>query len=207
MKEPKEDIRAKIYRENAEGPKPRNKAFQQHFKDFTPVRTVNENGKVRIKHIYTGEYYCQNLNGKQRILLRIVMSVSWLFAVVIFLVCASVNLEINRKWYVVLGQAGALTSLGWCAYRLFLYLTAPAKMTVGDWHSGPRGVKRSSLCCAGFLLLTAVLTVISTISSSSNWGNGLLCSLGYIICSGIMFLANRLETKVCYTKIPSEYDC
>lgn len=207
MRETEEDIRTKIYRESEECPKPCNRAYRRYFRDFTVIRSVGENGKVRIKHVYTGEYYYQDLNRRQKIFLRIGLILLWLTAVTVFVACASVKLEINRIWYVVLGQAGMLVSLGWYAFRMILYLTAPAKMTAGDWRSGPRGVKRSGFCAAICCFLAGVLTITATSLSASSEETGVLCGIGCMICGGMMILAYRLEANVTYVKTFDESAC
>lgn len=198
MREPKEDVRTKIYRETENGCKHGNRAYQRYFRDFVVVRSIDGKGKFRVKHVYTGVYYSQDLPHSQKVLLRIGLILLWLAAATVFAASACAKLEINRVWYVALGQAGMLLSLGWYAFRMILYLTAPEKMTVGDWQSGPRGVKRNGLCAAIICAVTALLTAVAAgLNTASGW-SGMICAAGCVICGGMMFMAYRIEARVNY---------
>lgn len=199
MTELEEDVRAKIYRENEDGCKPGNRAYQRYFKDFTVVRIVGKNGKPHLEHVYKGAYYKQDLCRRQKMLLRIGLIFLWVAAVMIFVICASAKLEVNRVWYVALGQAGMLLSLGWYAFCMVLYLTAPENMTEGDWKGGPKGVRKSSFSTAVLSFVAALLTLAAIVLNDACKGTEVLCVVGYTVCGGMMLLAYHLERGVDYT--------
>ena len=178
-------------------------SYRRHFEGYTEYEDTNENGKTVIRRVYVGDYYRQNLPRSKRIVLRLTYIALWLLTAVVFFFCASREIGANMTWYVAAAQFAVLVGLGWMLLALFGYLTAPRDMTIGDWKSTSRSLRRGSIVAALAVELTALLTLLHLLIYGENWGLHLLCVLGYVLSGGMAVVTNRLEANAPYLVFPS----
>ena len=180
-------------------------AYHRHFEGYSEFYQVDpDSGKAGIKRVYTGEYYIRDMDRTQRILLRLTLTLTWLGACVVFLLCASRPVSSNSNWYVAAAQVGCIVGLVWAAIGLANCWTVPVKMTVGDWRSSSERLRNGSVCAAVFFAVCAAATLLDYFLGDKGTGTHFICSAGFLLCCGFMILVYRLESKARYKKEQSE---
>ena len=132
-------------------------AYHRHFEGWSEFEEQKTNGKVKIRRVYTGAWYRQDLSDRGRILLKLLFSILFVFAVVLFIFCSTQYVGSNQCWYVAITQAGAIVGLVWMGIGLFNYLTAKKSMTIAEYRSSSGTLKVGSMiaaisCTAAILL-------------------------------------------------------
>ena len=196
-------LRERIIREDGLSHGYHSRAYHRHFEGYRETEVTDAKGRTRIRRDYTGEWYSQDLSRGKRIALRIMLAALWALTAAVFVLTASRATHANTLWYVAISEFGCVAGFLWTAVSLALYLTAPAKMTIGDYRSASKGVLRGSLCIAGFSLLTMILTALHAISGSETWKAELLCCAGFLAAAALAVFMNRLEANVPYIQTPS----
>lgn len=177
-------------------------AYHRFFEDYSEYYERDEQGKLQLKRVYTGEYYCRELSKKQCLTLKLALGLIWLLTVAIFIFCASRPYAANSSWYVVAVQVGGIVGLVWMAFGLFNYFTVPQKMTVGDWKSASEKLKNGSICTAIFSSLSVIMTLLHRCLNDGG-STYVICVVGFAVCCGLAVLENRLENRTPYRRIPS----
>lgn len=195
-------IRERIIREDGLSHGYHSRAYHRHFEGYRETEITDAKGRTRIRRDYVGEWYSQDLSRGKRVALKFLLAGLWVLTTAVFVFTASRATYANASWYVTIGEFGSVAGFLWTVVSLVLYLTAPAKMTIGDYRSASKGVLRGSLCIAGFSLLTALLTALHAIFGSETWTAELLCCVGFLAAAALAVFMNRLEANVPYLRTP-----
>lgn len=196
-------LRARIIREDGLSHGYHSRAYHRHFEGYRETEIIDAKGRTRIKRDYVGEWYSQDLTCGKRIALKITLAALWALTAAVFLFTASRTTRANASWYVTISEFGVVAGFLWTIVSLVLYLTAPEKMTIGDYRSASKGVLRGSLCIAGFSLLTMLLTALHALLGSGTWTGELLCCVGFLTATALAVFMNRLEANVPYIRTSS----
>ena len=199
-------LRERIIREDGLSHGYHSRAYHRHFEGYRETEVTDAKGRTRIRRDYVGEWYSRDLDRGKRVALKLILAVLWALTAAVFVFTASRATYANAAWYVTIGEFGVVAGFLWTFVSLALYLTAPAKMTIGEYRSASKGVLRGSLCIAGFSLLTALLTALHAILGSETWNAELLCCVGFSAAAALAVLMNRLEANVPYIRTPSTVD-
>ena len=189
--------------ESATGRQYRSRAFNKYFEGYVEYREPDVNGRMRIKRVYRGLYYIQDLNIQRRILLRILYVTLFVACAALFVYCASRRMDCNTYWYVAAGQCLCMIGLVWAAYALCNYLFAPQRMTIGAWRSAVRSLQRASLFMAAATAITALMTLLYFILHRADALAHLYNIGGYLLCTGLMLSLFFIERRVPYQTVQS----
>ena len=195
-------LRERIIREDGLSHGYHSRAYHRHFEGYRETEVTDARGRTRIRRDYVGEWYSQDLSRGRRIGLKIALTALWALTVAVFVFTAARATYANASWYVAVSEFGAVAGFLWTLVSLILYLTAPVKMTVGDYRSASKGVLRGSICIAGFSILTTLLTALHAVLGSETWAAELLCCAGFLAAAALAVLMNRLEANVPYVRTP-----
>jgi len=181
------------------------KAYHKFFEGYTEVRVPRSNGKgTRIKRIYTGEYYRQDLSVRNRVLIRLLYVVFFLCASLLFVSGAVEQFAGNSTWYVNLPEAASVFFLFWILIAFIEYLPAGRDMTIAEYRSSSRSLLKASIGAAICLGVTALATLLFLVLNSfTALLPGIVCIGKYISGSLMMLVLNRLEMKLKYQIIPN----
>ena len=196
-------LRERIIREDGLSHGYHSRSYHRHFEGYRETEIIDSKGRTRIRRDYVGEWYSQDLSRGKRIALKITLAALWALTAAVFVFTASRATHANASWYVTVSEFGVVAGFLWTIVSLVLYLTAPAKMTIGDYRSASKGVLRGSLCIAGFSLLTMLLTALHAVLGSETWTGELLCCVGFFAAMALAVFMNRLEANVPYIRTPS----
>ena len=196
-------LRERIIREDGLSHGYHSRAYHRHFEGYLETEITDVKGRTRIRRDYVGEWYSQNLSRGKRIALKTSLAALWALTAAVFFFTATRGTRANASWYMAISEFGVVAGFLWTFVSLVLYLTAPVKMTIGDYRSASKGVLRGSLCIAGFSILTTLLTALHAILGSETWAAELLCCAGFLAAAALAVLMNRLEANVPYIRTPS----
>jgi hypothetical protein len=181
------------------------KAYHRFFEGYAEISVPKADGRgYRIQHIYTGNYYRQDLTTGQRILLRGLYVALFLGTVYLFVSSAILPLASNSTWYVVLTQVVSIPFLFWILIAFFSYLPAGRDLTIAEYRSSSLALPKATLGAAISLSLAAfAMLVFLLLNPSGEYLVELLCAVKYL-AGGLLALAmNRVEIKVNYLIVPS----
>jgi hypothetical protein len=182
------------------------RAYHRHFEGYTEFLVARSNGKgTRIKRIYTGNYYRQDLFRLQRVLIRFLYLILFAGAVALYISSAILPLTGNSTWYVVLPEAFCLPFLFWIIIAFLFYMPAETDMTIADYRSSSQSLRKAALGAAISLGVTAIAALIFSLMHPFDEPTAeLLCAAKYLACGLILFAINRIERKIKYLIIPSQ---
>jgi hypothetical protein len=180
-------------------------AYHRYFEDWSEFEEQKTNGKVRIRRVYTGVWYQQDLSYRRRVLLKLLFSTLFVFAAVLFIICSVQNVGSNHCWYVAITQAGAIVGLVWMGIGLFNYLTAKKSMTIAKYRSSSGSLSIGSflaaICFTAAMLMTLLFVLLQP--KENMFGTEVMCAAGYLVCGVAVFTVNRIERKIRYLETPS----
>jgi hypothetical protein len=160
---------------------------------------------VRIRRVYTGAWYRQDLSDRRRILLKLLFSTLFVFAAVLFIICSAQYVGSNQCWYVALTQAGGIVGLVWMGIGLFNFLTAKKNMTIAEYRSSSGTLRIGSMIAAISFAAAMLMTLLFVLLQHTEImvGREVMCAAGYLICGVAVFTVNRIERKIRYIETPS----
>lgn len=174
------------------------KAYHRHFEGYTEVETTNEKGKTVIQRVYVGDYYRLDLPKGKRILLRLTYAALILCIGVLFWLAASRPVGANMTWYLAVVQMVGVCLVGLLGVNLVSHCTAPRDMTIGDWKSASKKLRKNAVYTALSMELLAFLTLLHVILTGENWPVHLLCVGLYVLAGLGAVVLNRLEANAPY---------
>ncbi len=180
-------------------------AYHRHFEGWSEYKEQNSSGKVRIRRVYTGAWYRQDLSDRRRIFYKLLFSALFVFAAVLFIICSAQYAGSNQCWYVAMTQAGAIVGLVWMGIGLFNYLTAKKSMTIADYRSSSGTLRIGSMIAALSFAAAMLMTLLFVFLQHTEImvGREVMCAAGYLICGVAVFTVNRIERKIRYIETPS----
>jgi len=180
-------------------------AYHRHFEGWSEFEEQQTNGKVRIRRVYTGAWYRQDLSSRRRILLKLLFSTLFVFAAALFIICSAQYVGSNQCWYVVITQAGAIVGIVWMGIGLFNYLTAKKNMTIAEYRSSSGTLRVGSMIAAISFAAAMLMTLLFVLLQHTEImvGREVMCAAGYLICGVAVFTVNRIESKIRYLETPS----
>lgn len=181
-------------------------AYHRHFEGWSEFEEQKTNGKVRIRRVYTGAWYRQDLSDRRRILLKLLFSTLFVFAAVLFIFCSTQYVGNNQCWYVAITQAGAIVGLVWMGIGLFNYLTAKKSMTIAEYRSSSGTLRVGSMIVSISFTAAMLMTLLFDLLQYNEiiFSREVMCAAGYMICAVAVFTVNSIERKIRYTETPSE---
>jgi len=174
------------------------KAYHRHFEGYAEVETTNDKGKTIIQRVYVGDYYRLDLPKNKRVALRLAYLSLIALIAGLFGFAASRPVGANMTWYIAIAQMVAVCLLGLLCVSLLSHSTAPRDMTVGDWKSSSKKLRRNAKYTALVMELLAFLTGLHLLLNGENWGMHLLCVVLYAIAGITAVILNRLEANAPY---------
>lgn len=161
-------------------------SYKRYFEDYTVERYV-DGGKVRIRRVYTGDYYVSSASAAQRNLMKLAIGVSFAAAVACFILAGASGrsdlLDIPLAILEMLNVIGLLLT----GIVVPFCLTMRQKVTIGEYKttlvSYRKRMKYLAVCCG---LMTIVRILGFLISGMTGLG-GLLWQLLYAVCVGALW--------------------
>ncbi len=177
--------------------------YHRYFEGWTEIPETAPSGKVRIKRLYTAEYYKADMSRNQRMAHKAVIGLLALLSVILYVRAALMGLESNMVWYVVVPQVLALCGFIFLVWFLVSKLTSPVLLKIREYREGTKNLKLAGLLQAVFLAITAVNTILHFLLCGGEVGevfSAVLFLLAGAAACGIFLL----ERKVKYIRVSNE---
>ncbi|MCD8014168.1 MAG: hypothetical protein LUG99_13515 [Lachnospiraceae bacterium] len=178
-------------------------SYRTFFAGYTEKKIPSPNGiGHKIQRVYTADYYRQQLSQKQVILLRIVYLLLHVGAAACILSALSQHSDFQYAWYCIIAECLMLLSAVPLTATLLLYLISHRNLTIGEYHSTSKGIRRYSTI-ASALSLTNVLTVLIYLflhGARPGVSDG-KALLEFLAGSLLFFLISRIEKKITYITV------
>lgn len=179
------------------------RALDRYLEGWITREVLTPAGNVRRENVYVGDYYTAAESKSRHRLRKAFYCLLFILSVALFVLAATRHIAVNAIGYTGLTQGISLFAMIWVLNGLFVYITAPYKMTVGDYKGGVLSLKRSSFYMALSLALPALATLVHLLSDLSAWRTELFCIVCYVFAGGSIFLVHLAEKKLVYTSLPS----
>ena len=181
------------------------RSYHNHFKGYSEysVPKKNKRGYTRVR-VYTGKYYRQCLEKKQKILLRILYAVLFIVSAAIYFICTTAQHVINMTWYVTIFEAIQLGLLFWTGTSLVSYLTHFGDFKEPQYRTAMQWIKNSSMFAALCSFVIAIDVAVMVLFLKAADMNALVFS-GLFCVSGLCLLViNRVECRIQYEIVENE---
>jgi len=181
------------------------KAYHRFFEGYSEVSIPKPTGKgYAIQRVYTGDYYRQDLTGRQRLLLRGFYVAIFSCIAYFFISTAVLPVTSNVTWYVVLTQVVSIPFLFWILIAFLYYLPARRDLTIYGYRSSSQALQKATLGASMGMVVVTLATLVFMFSNLSNEPLVELLSAGkYLSAVLLALLMNRVEKKVHYLIVPS----
>jgi hypothetical protein len=182
------------------------RSYHSYFEGYQEYKEVNSRGRTKIRRVYTGTWYSQDLDTARYILLRL-LYVLLFFGIIGMLVLAAISQkESGNVLYVVIPEILTVGLLFRMLYILFVnYLFAPGQMTLNDYRTTAGSLKICSLALAiSFGLDMSMSILYAIIHLSDVFGKEMLIGLEFLT-AGILSLAMFfIERRIPYKEIKND---
>lgn len=132
-------------------------AYHRFFEDYTE-KIVEENGKIKIKRVYMGDFYQEACSGREKTLRKIVEILLYLLAVAAYIFGATRKTHMNAEWFVAVSQAITLLGLFWFLFPFLCSIKAKEKLTLQEYRDESVLPKTISLVITlGFVCIDAAV--------------------------------------------------
>lgn len=187
---------------------PAKKTFNRHyhkfFRGYTEVRNKNEKGRIVIERYYTKPWKVSALSTRNYWLLRALYVLLTVVSIVLYVTAMTQNIPGNRHWMVAIPGLPSVTILFLLAVMVVQYVTVPRKMTLWDYESSTKHIRRAALAAAIIQGVTALVLAGFALVTRQEVGQTLLCALLDLVAAGCSATIFFVERKAPYTEIPND---
>lgn len=174
-------------------------SYHRYFEGWAEYETLSAKGKVKINRVYVSDYYCVDLPCRTWNIMRCVLWAATILSIAFFIIGSVQNTMQNRNQLLAVLQV--IAASGYVA-MFFALGSLRTKMTVHEFKSGPRALKKSSTVTAiTNALCFAVTVAVSAVQKISLTGKSEMTSMfcfavSALILSTISLAAHRLPIAI-----------
>lgn len=175
-------------------------AYHRFFNGYSEIPVLDEQGRrVKIRRIYTGRLYTQQLTQAQKTGLKIGYLCLLFLACFLFIHAVVMDIPCNYIWYVSAAEALVFPGILWLVPVLISYLPANGEFKISEYRSGPRHLRYASLLCAAASAAAVCMAALSLCLDQMPFSAEFAVYTVKLLCSAALFLlVNRLEAHVPY---------
>lgn len=181
-----------------------NRHYHKFFRGYTEVRNKNEKGRIVIERYYTKPWKVSALSTRNYWLLRALYVLLTVVSIVLYVTAMTQNIPGNRHWIVAIPGLPTVTILFLLAVMVVQYVTVPRKMTLWDYESSTKHIRRAALAAAIIQGVTALVLAGFALVTRQEVGKTLLCALLDLVAAGCSATIFFVERKAPYTEIPND---
>ena len=138
----------------------RNSRYHNHFRGYSEVRRVDENGRTHIERYYTSPWTVSDLPEKRYWLVRIFFVIFVLISAALYIYAMAQDIPGNRHWSVAIPGLPTIIFLILLFVRVGIFRAAPRKMTLWDYESTSKKLRRMALFTMLIELLTGITLIV-----------------------------------------------
>ena len=143
----------------------RKNSYQRHFEDYIMRPVLHADGKTVNERIYIGDYYRHDISDSSWRRRKVIYILIYVVTAVLFALESARSLPSNETKYCAVLQLICIVALIRMLYILMLYITAPRRLTIGEYKESIRPLRKNALVMAAALVLLVPALVISLIIS------------------------------------------
>ncbi len=177
--------------------------YHRYFEGWTEIPETTPSGKVRIKRVYTGEYYKADMSKTERYVHKMFCSLLVLLSLMLYVRAGLMALASNTVWYVVFPEVLALCGNIFLVWFLIAKLTSPVMLKIREYRESTKNLKLAALLQAVFLGLSAVTTAIHCFLSGGEAGELVAAAL-FLLAAAAAFGVYLKEKKTGYLRVANE---
>lgn len=179
-------------------------SYHRHWSGYTEQVIRDERGRQRIKRVYTGATYIQDLPPAKKLALRAAHTLCCAGSAALFISSATLREGSNRVRLVELITFLSLCALLMLGVHLAIYLFSPQRMTINRYRTGPIRLTQWSFVAALSLVVQTLALALGALQGDAGFTPGTLRAIA--LCgaaappAALVFL---VEKRVSYTQSPA----
>jgi len=177
--------------------------YHRYFEGWTEIPETAPSGKVRIKRVYTGEFYKADMSRNGRYMHKMFISLLVLLSAMLYVRAALMPLASNGVWYVVLPEVFALCGFIFLVWFLISKLTSPVMLKIREYREGIKNLKLAALLQSLFLTLTAINTILHLLLGGGDGGE-IVAAVLFLLAGAAAFGVYLMEKNVKYLRVSNE---
>jgi len=179
----------------------RNKRYHNHFRGYTEVRTIDEHGHAVIERYYTSPWTVSELSERNYWMIRILFAILTIGAIALYIYSMSRNIPGNSHWAVAIPGLPTVIFLIILVVRVGIFFAAPRKMTLWDFESTSKKLRRMALYTSLIVLITGLALIVFAIVTREQVSQTLLCGIMDIIAAACVAAIYFIEKRLPYKEI------
>ncbi len=177
--------------------------YHRYFEGWTEIPETTPSGKVRIKRVYTGEYYKADMSKTERYVHKMFCALLVLLSVMCYSRAALMEISSNAVWYVVFSEVLALCGFIFLVWFLISKITSPVLLKIREYREGTKNLKLAGLLQSIFLALASITTFLHFLLSGGGHGELIAAAL-FLLASAAAFGVHLMEKRVKYIRVSNE---
>ena len=174
--------------------------MRRQYEGYTMREVLGENGRTVMRSVYTGIWYIQELEPRERRLRRIGFTLLVLLSGALLVFASTRDIIANHRALCAFPEFVCIFGLVWTLYGIFNDCITPPKRTVGDHRSSSLTILRGSLMSAIAGGAACLATLVYTILEGGDTGLNLLAAAAHLASGALAFLVWRWEKNVKYSQ-------
>lgn len=205
----KEDLASQLNRsgraarDEQEGKRWHRDYYHRYFEGWTEYTELTDSGRVRIKRVYTAEYYSPKLSESRWRLYKLLYLLAVMVSFALFAVFAGASIASNSSKLVVAPQVLSLFAYIFTLWFELERLFTPVKMTVRQYNEAAKNLKTASLVLSLCLAAAAAASGIHYLFASGGLHEA-ASVLAFALAGGIMFFVFWNERRIEYVRVRNE---
>jgi len=171
----------------------RNRHYHNHFRGYTEVRRLDERGRAVIDRYYTSPWTVSGLSERNYWMVRVLFALLTVISAALYIYAMSQDVPGNKHWAVAIPGLPVIILLIILVVRVGIFFAAPRKMTLWDYESTSKKLRRMALWTAIVEAITGVALIVFALVTKEQTGQTILC--------GVMDIA---AARLPYSEIPND---
>ncbi len=179
--------------------------YHSYFEGWTEVKQVKENGRFKIKRIYTSAWIVRDLSTAKCVMVRLLYLITYLCGAGFYLWALNLPTGSNFSAYVALPGLISIVFLFLAAVHVIAYLFAEKRWTIHTYRVCHENFQLAMLTSSACMCLTGVMSAIYLILDRSKTNTVGIMAISSIFvgaaCLGGLFL---LEHRASYKQMEND---
>lgn len=143
-----------------------NRSYERHFEGYDYHVELTSEGKERLIRTYTGDYYEADQPPRMRAVRKLVYLVLYGISVALLILYGRFSDHSAAVRFLAVPEMLTLFAILWLGTKLVFYMTAPQKMTVGEYKGSCVALKSAAKAAAAIWAANAVLFLVAAVVSA-----------------------------------------
>lgn len=179
-------------------------AYHKHFRGYTEIRRVDENGRIAAERYYTRPWIVSGLTSRNYWLSRLLYACLALGAGALYIWALCQDIPATRSMIVAVPGLPAVILLFLQAVVTVSYIAAPRRMTLWDYASTSGRLRKVSAITACVQALAAFALAGCGLFDGNQVKKSLLCAGAVLISAVLSGGISMMERKMPYSEVRND---